>query len=174
MSVFCSHFPAEDTANSCCVLLLLFTRFRGYRQLVGVLCAVHTFARTPLTPGCDCSSAWMRSRPCSRLEVEDVGAFTSQSWFVRHGSSSDCDVDINWKERTKCFNDALNTFYLRLYGVRHMVKDHSDSERGSPLLPHGLLFLEGTKEGNVLFNDALNTFYLQLYWHQTYVKGPFR
>ena len=26
-------------------------------------------------------------------------------------------------------NDALNTFYLRLYGVRNMVKDHSDSER---------------------------------------------
>ena len=25
------------------------------------------------------------------------------------------------------FNDALNTFYLPLYGVRHMVKDHSDS-----------------------------------------------
>ena len=25
---------------------------------------------------------------------------------------------------------ALNTFYLRLYGVRHMVKDHSDSEKG--------------------------------------------
>ena len=30
------------------------------------------------------------------------------------------------------FNDALNTFYLRLYGVRHMVKDHSDSEKGNP------------------------------------------
>ena len=28
------------------------------------------------------------------------------------------------------FNDALNTlFILRLYGVGHMVKDHSDSER---------------------------------------------
>ena len=27
------------------------------------------------------------------------------------------------------FNDALNTFYLLLYGVEHMVKDHSDSER---------------------------------------------
>ena len=25
------------------------------------------------------------------------------------------------------FNDAHSTFYLRLYGVRHMVKDHSDS-----------------------------------------------
>ena len=30
------------------------------------------------------------------------------------------------------FNDALNTFYLRLYGVRYMVKDHSDRERGKP------------------------------------------
>ena len=38
------------------------------------------------------------------------------------------------------FNDALNTFYLRLYGVGHMVKDHSDSERGNPLPPYGLLF----------------------------------
>ena len=38
------------------------------------------------------------------------------------------------------FNDALNTFYLELYGVRHMVKDHSDSERGNPLPPHVLLF----------------------------------
>ena len=34
----------------------------------------------------------------------------------------------------------LNTFYLWLYGVEHMVKNHSDSERGNPLLPHGLLF----------------------------------
>ena len=31
-------------------------------------------------------------------------------------------------------------FYLRLYGVRHMVKDHSDSEKGNPLPPHRLLF----------------------------------
>ena len=38
------------------------------------------------------------------------------------------------------FNDALNTFYLRLYGVRHMVKDHSHSERGNPLPSHRLLF----------------------------------
>ena len=44
------------------------------------------------------------------------------------------------KEGNILFNDAVNTFYLRLYGVRHMVKDHSDSERGNLLLPHGLLF----------------------------------
>ena len=43
------------------------------------------------------------------------------------------------------FNDALNTFYLRLYGVGHMVKDHSDSKRGNPLLPHGLLFSISSK-----------------------------
>ena len=33
------------------------------------------------------------------------------------------------KERSVLFNDTLNTFYLRLYGIRHMVKDHSDSEK---------------------------------------------
>ena len=34
------------------------------------------------------------------------------------------------KEGNVLFNDALNTFYLRLYGIRHMVKDNSDSEEG--------------------------------------------
>ena len=37
-------------------------------------------------------------------------------------------------------NGALNTFYLRLYGVRLMVKDHSDNERGKLLPPYRLLF----------------------------------
>ena len=44
-----------------------------------------------------------------------------------------------WSRRMEgnvLFNDALNTFYLRL---------------------------NGRKEGNVLFNDELNTFYLRLY-----------
>ena len=44
------------------------------------------------------------------------------------------------KEGNVLFNDALNTFYLRLYGVRHMIKDHSDSEKGNPLPPHRPLF----------------------------------
>ena len=35
-----------------------------------------------------------------------------------------------------------NTFYLRLYGVKHMVNDHSDSEKGNPLPPHRLLLSE--------------------------------
>ena len=43
------------------------------------------------------------------------------------------------KEGNVLFNDTLNTFYLRLYGIRHMVKDHSDSEKGNPLPPYRLL-----------------------------------
>ena len=43
------------------------------------------------------------------------------------------------------FNDALNTFYLRLYGVRHMVKDHYDSEKGNLLPPHRLLLSINSK-----------------------------
>ena len=39
------------------------------------------------------------------------------------------------KEGNVLFNDALNTFYLWLYDVRHMVKDHSDSEKGNLLPP---------------------------------------
>ena len=48
-------------------------------------------------------------------------------------------------EKNVLFNDALNTFYLRLYGVRHMVKDHSDSEKGNPLPPHRLLLSINSK-----------------------------
>ena len=44
------------------------------------------------------------------------------------------------EEGNVLFNDALKTFYLRLYVVGHMIKYHSDSERGNLLPPHGLLF----------------------------------
>ena len=60
------------------------------------------------------------------------------------------------KEGNVLFNDTLNTLYLRLYGIGHlMVKDHSDSERGNSLPPlHGLLFSTGIKgsfDCNVFF-----------------------
>ena len=53
--------------------------------------------------------------------------------------------DTGERERNVLFNDTLNTFYLRLYGVRHMVTDHSDSEKGNPLLPHRLLLSINSK-----------------------------
>ena len=58
------------------------------------------------------------------------------------------------KEGNDLFNNALNTFCLRLYGIRDIVKDYSDSEKGKK---------ERKKERSVLFNDTLNTFYLWLY-----------
>ena len=90
------------------------------------------------------------------------------------------------RERAVLFNDALNTFYVRLYGVRHMVKDHSDSEKEREremfyLTTHSTHFMNGymasdiwlrtilivrkerEREKNVLFNDALHTFYVRLY-----------
>ena len=44
------------------------------------------------------------------------------------------------KDGSVLFHDALNTFSYGYNGVRHIVKDHSDSDRGNPLPPHGLLF----------------------------------
>ena len=41
-----------------------------------------------------------------------------------------------WKEGIVLFNNGLNTFYLRLYGVKHMVKYHSDSEREETCCRH--------------------------------------
>ena len=43
-------------------------------------------------------------------------------------------IIIIMKGKNILFNDTLNTFYLRLHGVRNMVKDHSDSTRRNPLL----------------------------------------
>ena len=60
-------------------------------------------------------------------------------------------TDKGRKEGNVLFNDALNTFYLRLYGVIDIVVDHTGSERGNPLLPHGLLFLINSK-GSFLCN----------------------
>ena len=44
------------------------------------------------------------------------------------------------KEGKLLFNDALNTFYLRLYGVGQVVKDQIVNARKPTAPPHGLLF----------------------------------
>ena len=46
-----------------------------------------------------------------------------------------------WMEgRKEMFYLTTHSTHFRFYGVRHMVKDHSDSERENPLPPDGLLF----------------------------------
>ena len=36
-----------------------------------------------------------------------------------------------------CATPLTILLFLWLYGIRHIVKDHSDSERGKSMLPHG-------------------------------------
>ena len=48
------------------------------------------------------------------------------------------------KEKEMFYLTTHSTLWL--YGVRHMVKDHSDSERGNPLPPHRLLFPINSKD----------------------------
>ena len=55
-------------------------------------------------------------------------------------------VYIHQREREMFYLTTHSThFYLRLYDVRHMVKDHSDSEKGNPLPPHRLLLSINSK-----------------------------
>ena len=58
----------------------------------------------------------------SALPTEIIGKLSQ-------GTASRSTFTPGRKEGNGLFNDALNTFFLRLYGVAHMVKDHSDSER---------------------------------------------
>ena len=83
----------------------------------------------------------------------------------------------NHKRRKEIFNNALNTFYLQLYGVRHMAKDHSESERGRKeifylrlygvghMVKHHSESERGRKEGIILF---------MVIWCWTYGTRPLR
>ena len=84
-----------------------------------------------------------------------------------------------WREGNVLFNDALNTFYLRLYGrergkcfiqrrTQHILSTVIwERERemfySTTHSTHFIYGYMGEREENVLFNDALNTFYLRLY-----------
>ena len=46
--------------------------------------------------------------------------------YETHGVKALYTGKVKLKEENVLFNDALNKFYLRLYGVGHMIKDHSD------------------------------------------------
>ena len=71
---------------------------------------------------------------------------------------------ISRKEGNVLFNDTLNTFYVWLYGVRHMVKDHSDSEKGNPLPPHRLLFPINSKGSFICISHRQDSTYQSLYY----------
>ena len=57
---------------------------------------------------------------------------------------------INGRKEKALLNDALNTFYLRSYGVWHMVKDHSDSHMGYSfrLAARAILYASSHRQDN--------------------------
>ena len=70
------------------------------------------------------------------------------------------------REGNVLFNDTHNTFYLQLYGIRHMVKDHSDRKTGNLLLPHGLLF-----PIRIIHTTANVTPFME-HWHEGLIRRP--
>ena len=80
------------------------------------------------------------------LQVTDTRRlWIKKEYIYIYNHNQNRTINKRERERNVLFTDALNTFYLRLYGVRHMVKDHSDSEKGNPLPPHRLLLLISSK-----------------------------
>ena len=80
-------------------------------------------------------------------------------------------ITIKERKGNILFNDALSTFYLWLYGVRHMVKDHSDSEKGNPVPPHGLLFPINSKGSFICTIPQTGLHIPQPFLHQSWSTG---
>ena len=68
------------------------------------------------------------------------------------------------KEGNVLFNDALNTFCLRLYDDGNVVKHDPDSERRNPLPPlHRLLFPISSK-GSFMYTILQNSTLVVEHW----------
>ena len=93
-------------------------------------------------------SDWMGCTQLQRFDETDGLLHLHTIPSVNICIKQKCSTKDYWEGRKEghvLFNDTLNTFYLRIYGVRHMVKDHSDNKRGNPLPPHRLLFSINSK-----------------------------
>ena len=90
--------------------------------------------RSPSQVDLDKEAAGIYSRNISPLPislvikgVEGVDKQTDKQ-IINQPTNQTVNRSIN-QQGNVLFNDALNTFYLRLYAVGNMVKHYSDSER---------------------------------------------
>ena len=60
------------------------------------------------------------------------------------------EQNLNIQEGNVLFNDALNTFYLWLYGIRSMVKNHLERKRENLLRPLKELFFPISSKGSFI------------------------
>ena len=115
-------------ASGCCLGSLRSILFSGRKEIFYL-----TTHSTHFIYGYMASDIWYRTTQIAREETR----CRHMGWsYLVEGR----------KEGNVLFNDTLNTFYLRLYGIRHMVTDQSDSERGNPPQPHDL----------ILFSESLD------------------
>ena len=122
-------------ATSCCLYIYIYIYIYILYLLPGTSCGrrrtVRWCAPTPATTDCGLNSGRRTS-----ASSNSCGTYVT----FENNSRVSLQNAIRERERNVLFNDTLHTFYLWLYGIRHMVKDHSDSERRNPLPPHGLFF----------------------------------
>ena len=77
------------------------------------------------------------------VDTREHITFSSPVAVRQYLQGTECLVTCEIKEgRKEMFHLTTHSthFILTLYRVGHMVKDHSDSERGNPIPPHRLLF----------------------------------
>ena len=94
------------------------------------------------------TTAWKLPQPL--LHQSWISGWNEEGNILFNDAINTFYLRLYGRERNVLFNDALNTFYLRLYGMRHMVKDHSDSEKGNPLLPLLGLLLPINSKGSFI------------------------
>ena len=115
----CSELGWWSSLFSFCFLLISFR----------LSCCCFSSASSCSFNSC-CLFFWGWNKNISNLVLCASGlagtGFISWYWQVFKGPVGRCKETTGRKEGNVLFNEALNTFYLRLYGVRHMVKNHSD------------------------------------------------
>ena len=87
---------------------------------------------------------------------------------------NDTPAQINSNEgRMEMFYLMMHlTFYLQLYGIRHIAEDHIISERGNPLLTlHELLLLISSKGSFICAIPQTGKYISQSLLHQLWSTG---
>ena len=76
-------------------------------------------------------SRYLFEKECYNQEGPFSSYIDIKNYMRKHFSGSITGINkdqLHVKEGNVLFNNALNTFYLHIYGVGHMVKDQSERE----------------------------------------------
>ena len=133
----------------------------------------------------ECS--YHRATSCSCTHTKGrctVFSFLNQQWppsnKKNHRSENRCKQMLHWRSVEHIHRCEMNEmFYLMthkthfIYGymASDMVKDHSDSEKGNPLLPHRQLFPINSKGSLYASSHRQGSTYHSLCYNQSWSTG---